>query len=119
MVLITLGVKKQLDFQTLLIQTGKDSRIVKKGFIILIGLSALAILIRTYHNISTSIKIALAGISTLFTFVLIRASLFYHIDIYNKLDLTGSKVYPILELSSLIIIGIGSFKHITHTAIEK
>ena len=122
--LIALGINKQLDLQSLLTQIGKDMaisqgwykdrRLVQAGFIILIGLlgiTALTFLIKTYRNANFSIEIALTGCIILFSFILIRASSFHHMDIFINMKLVGVKMNWLLELGGLAIIGLGGFRY--------
>lgn len=92
----------------------KDRRLVQVGFIILIGLlgiTTLTILIKTYSNTCTAVKITLAGCIILFSFILIRASSFHHMDIFINLKLIGIKMNWLLELGGLAIIGLGGFRY--------
>ena len=122
--LIALGINKQLDLQTLLTQIGKniaieqgwykDRRLVQVGFIIFIGLvgvSSLIILIRIYRNTCSSVKIALTGCIILFSFILIRASSFHHMDIFINIKIIATRINSIFELGSLLIIGLGGFRY--------
>ena len=120
--LIALGINKQLDLQSLLTQTGKDlaiaqgwykdRRFMQMGFIILIGLLGVTgtiILLKTYRNANTAIKIAFIGCIILFVFILMRASSFHHMDILINMELAGVRMNGILELGGLAIIGVGGF----------
>ena len=130
--LIALGINKQLDFQTLLTQIGRDiafaqgwyqnRRIVQLGFIILVGVlgvSGLTILLIMYRNASSAIKIAFIGCIILFVFILMRASSFHHVDILINMKLAGVRMNGILELGGLAVIGMGGYrfyhKHKTST----
>ena len=120
--LIALGINKQLDLQSLLTQTGKDlaiaqgwykdRRFIQMGFIILIGLLGVTgtiILLKTYRNANTAIKIAFIGCIILFVFILMRASSFHHMDIFINMELAVVRMNGILELVGLAIIGVGGF----------
>ena len=122
--LIALGINKQLDLQSLFTQIGKDlaiaqgwykdRRLVQIGFIILIGLlgvTSATILIRTYRNANTAIKIAFAGCIILFVFILIRASSFHHMDIFINMKVADVRMNGILELGGLAIIGTGGLRY--------
>ena len=123
--LVALGINKQFDFQSLLTQIGRDisveqgwykhRRIVQMYFVSMIGtigIIALTFLIKTYHNTYSSIKITLAGCITLFVFIVIRASSFHHIELLIDMKLFGIKVNWLLELGSLVIIGIGAYRYV-------
>ena len=122
--LIALGINKQLDFQTLLTQIGRDiaveqgwyekRRVVQLYFVSMIGIMgilALTFLIRTYRDTCASIKIALAGCIILFVFIVIRASSFHHVELFIDMKLAGVKMNWLLELGSLAIIGSGAYRY--------
>ena len=130
--LIALGINKQLDLHTLFTQIGrnialeqgwyKDRRTVQAGFIIIIGLTGvtfLTFLIKIYHDTSSSVKIALTGCVILFAFILIRASSFNHIEIFINLEFIGIKLNWLLELSGLVVIGVGAYRYTTHQKIPQ
>lgn len=122
--LIALGVNKQLDLQTLFTQIGrdlsiaqgwyKDRRIIQTGFIILIGLisvTGLTVLMKKYKNSNSAIKIASFGCMILFVFIIIRASSFHHIDLFINMELANIRMNCILELGGLAVIGTGGFRY--------
>lgn len=126
LVLISLGVNKQLDLQNLLTQLGKEiaidqgwyknRRVVQAGFIFFIGLTGittLIFLIKTYRDTNFTVKIALTGCTVLFLFILIRAASFHHVDIFINLKFIEIKMNSFLELGGLAIIGVGGYRHIT------
>ena len=123
--LIALGINKQLDLQILLTQFGKDiaieqgwyknRRIVQAGFIVLIGLIGLTTLIllkNIFQNTNSSVKVAIIGCSILFLFIFTRASSFHHMDIFKSLNLADIKIYSVLELGGLLVIGLGGYQYI-------
>ena len=123
--LIALGINKQLDLQTLFTHLGRsisieqgwysNRHIVQVTFIILIGLigtTGLIFLFKTYKNTVSEIKIVLMGCMILFSFILIRASSFHHMDIFINFKLFGAKMNWVLELGSLTIIGAGALKYL-------
>jgi hypothetical protein len=129
--LIALGINKQLDLQSLLIQFGrgiaieqgwyKDRRLIQVVFIILLGLlgiSALTVLIKTYHHACFTVKIALTGCAILFSFILIRASSFNHLDIFINMKLASAIINGLLELGGLIVIGTGGYRYITRNKVR-
>lgn len=124
-ILVFLGINKQLDFQTLLIQLGREfakshgwfeyRRTIQLMFIITIGLfgiTTLVVLFRAFHNSCSTIKIALTGSIILFTFIIIRASAFNHISELIHINLLNLEINDILELSGLAVIGFGGYRFI-------
>ena len=125
-ILILLGINKQLDIQTLFVQIGRDMaklhgwyeyrrmiQLIFITFIGIIGISTLTILIRTYRNSPSAVKVSLLGSIILFTFILLRASSFYHIGDLINIDLSSIRINEILELGGLIIIGVGGYQFST------
>ena len=111
--------------QTLFTQVGKNialdlgwyknRHIIQIGFIVaigLVGVTTLTLLIRRYRNTFFSIKVALSGCIVLFSFILIRASSFHHMDIFINMKLTGLKMNAVLELGGLAIISLGAIQYI-------
>jgi hypothetical protein len=94
LLLLALGVNKQLDLQTLFTQIGRDLAhaqgwyeerrrfqvmfIACVGVLSLLGTLGLAIALR---KIATRIWLALLGVGFLVSFVLIRAASFHHVDL--------------------------------------
>lgn len=123
--LVFLGINKQLDLQTLFTLIGKnlaieqgwykDRRIIQVGFIVLLGLVGtigLIYLFKKYKNTASEVKTALAGCIVLFSFILIRASSFHHMDILINFEIRGVKMNWILELGGLTIIGVCALKYL-------
>lgn len=125
LILIVLGINKQLDLQTLFTLIGKniaieqgwykDRRIIQVGFIIFIGflgVIGLSTLLIKNKSACAEIKTALFGCVILFTFIIIRAASFHHMDVFINMKLIGITVNGVLELGSLIIICTAGFKYI-------
>ena len=123
--LIALGINKQLDLQTLFTVIGrnlaieqgwyKDRRTIQAGFIILLGLMGaigLIFLFKKYKRNASDIKIALTGCIILFSFILIRASSFHHMDILINHKIMGVEINWVLELGGLTIIGASAIKYL-------
>ncbi len=119
--LVILGINKQLDFQTALTQIGRrlafeqgwyDSRRgVQLGFIIgvaAIGLAFIGLVILTAARAPRDRLLALAGMVFLAVFVVIRASSFHHVDQFLGLSVAGLKWNAILELSGIACVGLAA-----------
>ena len=120
--LILLGLNKQLDLQTLVTIFGRrlarafglydQRRIYQLVFIIgvaVVGVTVLALFawigrVQWRRNL-----IALAGIVVLFSFVVIRAASFHHVDVWLRLRMAGMRWNAILELGGIAIVAIGAY----------
>lgn len=123
--LIFLGINKQLDLQTLFTLIGKSlaieqgwyqyRKITQITFIVLVGLigtTGLILLFKKYKSTSFEIKIILIGCMVLFSFILIRASSFHHMDVFINMKIIGARMNAILELGGLSIIAAGVLKYL-------
>jgi len=120
-VLVLLGINKQLDLQSLGTQMARDlarqqgwyarRRGVQQVFVLgvlatgVVFLGAMTYLLRgTWKRTG----LALFGLVFLFAFVLIRAASFNRVDMLIGVQIGGLKMNWILELGSLLLIGLGA-----------
>jgi hypothetical protein len=121
--LVLLGINKQLDLQTWLTLTMRnfaihegiyeERRLLQGFFIILValsGLAALALMGRLVQAERLETKLGLAGLCFVVVFVIIRAASFHHIDTFLKYDIGGFRMNWVLELGGIIVIGIAAFR---------
>ena len=117
--LVALGINKQLDLQTWLTEIGRDlaheqgwyeqRRAVQRLFIALLALGGLAtagILAHHFRRVLRLVWVALSGIVLLFSFVVIRAASFHHVDQF--LGAGPFKMNWVLELGSIGIIAFAA-----------
>ncbi len=122
--LFLLGVNKQLDLQSLFTQTGRDfalasgwyehRKTVQKIFIGVFGLLAMGTsgwLIYRFKDACHTIKIAVAGFSLLFAFVVIRAASFHNVDFLLRYQFAGVQFNWFMEIGTLIIVGFAAFNY--------
>lgn len=117
LILILLGINKQLDLQTWLDQYGRDKAIeygwyrsrelIKFGFIT--GLAVFGVLLTgltayLLKNVNWTVKLAVLGSVLLFCFVLLRASSFQDFHAFYGIHIGGVWFNATLELGSLGII---------------
>jgi len=120
--LLFLGINKQLDLQSWLTQTVRDSskmhgwynhrRPVQIAFIALLGLGAVVVLIGLRLYLANSwrhYKLTWVGIVLLCVFILMRAASFHHFDIFIKHHVLGLRVNVILEVGALLLIILGTY----------
>jgi hypothetical protein len=114
LVLVALGINKQLDLQSALTELGRltaqrqgwyDHRgQVQEAFIAgtaILGLTLLAALYFLAWGSHGATLAALAGGFALLVFVMVRAASFHHVDRLLNLDLAGLKYNWIIEMGSL------------------
>ncbi len=120
--LLFLGINKQLDLQSWLTQTAKDSALmhgwyayrkpVQIAFIGFLGLGMLIALFSLRLFLANSwrhFKLTWVGIILLCTFILVRAASFHHFDIFINHHILGLKINVLLENGALLLIILGTF----------
>ena len=118
LLLILLGLNKELDLQLMLTEVARkyskaaglyEQRRLMQGVFLLalsaMGAVTLAILIGWLRGSSKWVKAAAAGIVLLFTFVVVRAGSFHHIDQWVTIDIGGLRSGWLLELAGILVIG--------------
>lgn len=115
-----LGINKQLDLQTLAIQTVRDRayahgwygrrREYQVAFIlavILVGVIGTTLAVVWLRRVFRRVWLAIAGISMLVVFVIVRAASFHYVD--KVLALGGSvRINHLLELSGIGMIAVAA-----------
>lgn len=122
LLLILLGLNKEMDLQMLLTVEARnfaksvglyEQRRAMQGLFLLalssIGAIALTILIGWLRNSSRWVKAAAAGIVLLFTFVVVRAGSFHHVDRWVSVDISGPRSGWLLELAGIVVIGVSAW----------
>lgn len=115
--LILMGINKQLDLQTLFIQTAKHLSIeygwyehrhkVVLGFIaalLLWGAASQAWLYSVMEKLDRYEKLALFGLGILFVFIAARAAAFQHMDIFANSKMLAQRMYWAMEMSGIVCI---------------
>ena len=121
--LLVLGINKQLDLQTLLTALGRDiaqanglyesRREIQLVFVILFALfcfSSLVVLSWWVRDCWRHYLIPLLGFALLVSFVVIRAASFQHVDyLISKWRIIGPfRMKYIVELGGILIVGLGA-----------
>jgi hypothetical protein len=124
LLLVLLGFNKELDLQSLLTEFGRtlthaigiyeQRRFLQGLFLLLLaGAATFGILrlMRVLHRSSAPAKTAAAGIAMLFTFILLRAASFHHIDDWVTVDVRGLRSGWWLELVGIVVIALSALAH--------
>lgn len=122
--LVLLGINKQLDLQTTLTVVGRDMakregwfdqrRLVQEAFVLVlvVGASlvggALALWLR---RSATAVKVAAAGVVLLFAFILLRAASFHHMDSWVTRNVAGLRSGWWLELLGIAVISLSALAY--------
>lgn len=128
-VLLLLGINKQLDLQTLITEIGKvvakrqgwyeQRRIVQALFIAGIvcgGFFSLLLIGRAFQNVWKENRLALGGLVALMSFICIRAISFHGIDRMLGLKLSGFELNGVLELGGITCIWFSAVLTLKKTA---
>lgn len=121
LMMLALGLNKQLDLQTWFGQTGRDMaleqgwyeqrRIVQAVFIAMLAAGALAVVWwarRQWHTLWHEYRAAFVGVCVLLVFIVIRAASFHHIDMILRSDLGATSLHRALELVGVLAVAAGS-----------
>lgn len=120
LLLLFLGVNKQLDLQTFLTLTGRriaiaqgwyeNRRIVQLFFVAVVGIAgvlsvlAMRLLVRKHSDL----RLPLAGFVVLLVFVIVRAASFHHIDQMINFRFGGVRMNWVLELGAISLVALGA-----------
>jgi len=125
LLMILLGINKQLDVQSLLTEVGRqiaraqgwmDSRrIVQFWFIVAFGTAAIAIFtlfVIMMRGLFRRFALAFAGLFFLLSFIIIRACSFHHFDEMLGFKFFELKMNWLLELTGIYLIFLAEFREI-------
>jgi len=125
LLLIFLGVNKQLDLQTFFTDAGRcaakfggwyeDRHRWQEIFILAIGGMFVffgAFLLWYFRSNMSHNWWAILGVSILMSFIFIRASSFHHFDILINYEIRGVRMNWVLELSGILLICIQSLMNL-------
>ena len=124
-IMMALGVNKQLDFQTLLTEVGRQIANVQDWydlrravqFMFIMVLSAVSIAAFLWFSISfrallRRFALAFCGLSFVLSYVIMRAATFHHFDEVIQYDFDGIKMKCMLELAGIYMIIADGLKEI-------
>ena len=120
--LLSLSINKQLDLQSWLTETLKDSaqehgwyehrKPLQLAFIMALGFGMLITLVsfRLFlANTWRNYKPTWVGIIFLCTFILIRAASFHHVDLLINHEILGLRLNVLMEVGAILLIIIGTY----------
>ena len=118
--MLALGINKQLDLQTWVTQVGRDfvtgwglyawHQVYQAMFILVVavgGLAAVGVLWRLAIDRRWPLT-PLAGATFLAVYVVIRAASFHHIDQILNLDIPGARLSSVIEVAGIAIIAVSA-----------
>ncbi len=119
LLMLGLGINKQLDLQSLLTAVGRcvaqtdgwyaERRAVQAAFIALLSVGGLLGVLLTAAVLWTRLPrngLAVLGLGVLVTFVLIRAIGFHHFDRVIEMETLGLRVNWILEIGGILLVAL-------------
>lgn len=124
LVLVFLGLNKQLDLQAYLTTEGRllahqegwyeQRRLAQGAFLIALGIGAvlsIAALVVWLRKSPAQVKSAAFGIVLLFVFVIMRAGSFHHMDEWVTIHVAGLRSGWWLELTGIVVIALSAFAY--------
>lgn len=124
--MLALGVNKQLDLQSLFTQLMRDDslrhgwfaerRTLQLAFILAVAAAGamMALLIRRrLAMLHRNIRLAAWGVCLIYTYVLIRAASFHHVDRFINGDILGARWNWILEIGGIAVVIVAAIRACT------
>jgi len=126
-ILLVLGLNKQLDLQTLLTSVGREIALSQGwygirrevqsifiGFLALLGLLSMGIICWRLRDRFWEFWLIILGLVLLFSFIFIRAASFNHVNYFlNKWNVIGPfRMKYVVELGSIVLLGSGAIQRI-------
>ncbi|PZN92614.1 MAG: hypothetical protein DCF31_15555 [Alphaproteobacteria bacterium] len=121
LLLLGLGLNKQLDLQTMLTDWGRRAareggwyaqrRALQLAFVAAAAVAVLLVgagLAGLVRGLRLRVRVVLAGLALLGAFVLVRVASFHHIDVAMRTPVLGLKLYTVLELAGIAIVIAGA-----------
>ena len=122
--LLLLGVNKQLDLQSVLTSTARsmtrhagwypERRMIQGLFLLALVVTAFVVvlgLLNWLRRSSAPVKSAALGIALLFVFIVIRAASFHHIDAWVTVNVGGLRRGWWLELAGIAVIAASALAY--------
>ena len=122
-----LCINKQLDLQSLFTDVGRvlathegwynQRRMVQRWFVIAVaaaGAMTFVIMAWKIRSVLRESIVLLLGLTSLLTFIVIRAASFHHFDVFIRSELLGVRVNWVLELGGIALIALSAAQSARH-----
>ncbi len=132
LVLVLLGINKQLDLQSLLTVVGRSvvrsnglnphKRIIQALFLLILTISSLfaaRLALLRFRWCYYAYRLTFWGLGFLLVFVLARASSFHHFDWFINVELAGIRVNWLLELGGIACIILSTTSHLRRVQLRQ
>ncbi|HRT61715.1 MAG TPA: hypothetical protein P5551_05055 [Syntrophales bacterium] len=123
--MLLLGINKQLDLQSLFTEMGRQiakaqgwfdyRRTVQFWFVVIFGAASLSLFVFLairMQGLFRRFTLTFLGLFFLLTFIIIRAASFYHFDVVIMYRIFGLKMNWVLELTGIFMIVLSGLKDI-------
>lgn len=117
LMLVLLGLNKQLDAQTLMVDLLRASarehgwyaqrRLLQGLFLLALGTASAAAAIAVaalLRGTAAATRVGSAGMMLLLIYVLVRAASFHHLDVWARIDVGGLRSGWLLELAGIVVV---------------
>ncbi len=121
--MILLGINKQLDLQTLFTEIGRQvagaegwyeqRRTVQFWFVLAFGTGmfvAFLVFANIMRDVFRRFTLAFTGLFLLVSFIIIRAASFHHVDEMLGIGLFGTRMHRLLEISGIFVVLVAGLK---------
>ncbi|MBB6505143.1 multisubunit Na+/H+ antiporter MnhB subunit [Sphingomonas endophytica] len=121
--MLALGINKQLDLQSLFTQVMRDMslrlgwfaerHVLQLAFILAVaagGLILAMIAMRRLPVLQRNMRLAALGVCLVYTYVIIRAASFHHIDRFINSAILGARWNWVLEIGGIGIVAVGALR---------
>ncbi|WP_159754323.1 hypothetical protein [Sphingomonas sp. 8AM] len=123
--MLALGINKQLDLQSLFTQLLRDDalrhgwfaerRSLQLAFILAVaafGAISVLVLRRRLSVLRRNMRLAAGGVCLVYTYVLIRAASFHHVDRFINAAVLGARWNWIIEIGGILIVAIAALREL-------
>lgn len=121
MILLILGINKQLDLQSLVTEVGSAAARAEGWYgqrrqyqLVFVGIAGVAsvvvmsLLFWWMRNGAPPVKLAILGLALTSTFVIVRAASFHHVDLWLNQNISGRRWKWVVELTGIATMAAGA-----------
>ena len=130
--LVLLGLNKELDLQTYLTDAGRwlahyegwydYRRLVQGAFLLILAVGLIFVIVtlaRWLRRSPLPVKVAALGIAMLFAFIVMRAGSFHHIDRWVTVSIAGLRSGWWLEILGTLVIAMSAISYRMRSGINR